>query len=332
MLETQKYKTSPLASEKDEATVESFKSHVETVKNKPQSKKTAGERKSLKNGWVGSGRIEGIWLVGIVVVLMGLISLINYQNKLGILTSPPPPPTLFPTIMPTPRLGKNDIWNIDGMEMVYVPAGEFIMGSKDGDIDEKPVHVVYLDAYWIDKYEVTNEQYADCVETGVCEEPGDTKYYDDANYANHPVVYVDWYQGQDYCQWVGRRLPTEAEWEKAARGTDGRTYPWGENITCSYAQYIGCPGTTLAVGSLSKGASPYGALDMAGNVWEWMSSLYMDYPYDADDGRENLDKSDNRVLRGGSCLISEKEVRSANRFMSNPDLRDILGFRCATSP
>ena len=189
------------------------------------------------------------------------------------------------------------------------------MGSETGDVDEQPIHTVYLDPYYIDKYEVTNGLYEECVAAGACEPPGQvgssnrSNYYDDPAFSQYPVIFVDWDQAKTYCEWRGGSLPTEAQWEKAARGTDGRTYPWGEGIDCDRANYdktisssgeVGCPvevplggiflsykwsapfplamgvivGDTTAVGSYPRGVSPYGAHDMAGNVWEWVSDWY----------------------------------------------------------
>jgi formylglycine-generating enzyme required for sulfatase activity len=182
---------------------------------------------------------------------------------------PPTPTPVPPTETPTPSAPPG---------MLLVPAGEFIMGSSDSDPDaaddEKPQHTVYLDAFYIDETEVTNAQYRACVEAGACNAPADTTDYDHADYAQHPVVYVSWGDADAYCLWAGKRLPAEAEWEKAARGTDGRTYPWGEGIDCDHAQYSECGGRTVPVGSKAKGASLYGALDMAGNVWEWVADWY----------------------------------------------------------
>jgi len=180
------------------------------------------------------------------------------------------------------------VWEKDNSVMVYVPAGEFIMGSDERDGNEQPMHTVYLDAFYIDKTAVTNAQYRKCVEAGACDAPRETTDYDNADYAQHPVVYVNWFQAKAYCEWVGKRLPTEAEWEKAARGTDGRKYPWGntfdgsrlnfcdKNCTLSWKDpsvddgYTG----TAPVGSYPVGASPYGALDMAGNVYAWVADWY----------------------------------------------------------
>ena len=216
--------------------------------------------------------------------------------------------------------------------MVYVPAGEFIMGSDEGDSDEQPVHTVYLDAFYIDRTEVTNAQYRECVEAGACDTPADTRYYDNADYAQHPVIWVSWNDADAYCRWVGKRLPTEAEWEKAARGTDGRTYPWGEGIDCDHAQYGECAGQTVPVGSKSKGVSPYGALDMAGNVWEWVTDWYdSDYyarsPFQDPQGP---DSGDYRVRRGGSWGSYVWYVRTAFRFYYHPSIAgNLVGFRCA---
>ena len=166
------------------------------------------------------------------------------------------------------------------MELVYALTGEFIMGSE-AYADEKPQRTENLDAYRIDRTEVTNAMYAQCVANGACSLPvayhsyTHDSYFDNLTYAGYPVMYVDGSQASAYCQWAGRRLPTEAEWEKAGRGEDGRTYSWGEQIpTCSLANYSGCVGDTQAVGSYPEGASPYGALDMAGNMWEWVADVY----------------------------------------------------------
>jgi len=230
----------------------------------------------------------------------------------------------------------------DGMEMVYVPAGEFSMGSEEGDSDEKPVHVVSLDAYWIDKFEVSNDQYALCVADGTCSRPSSVKsyrrdsYYGNPAYDDYPVVYVNWNQADAYCRWAGGRLPTEAEWEKAARATDERTYPWGDAApTCSLANYAGCVGDTSEVGSYPAGASPYGAMDMAGNVWEWVADWYDSGYY----GKSSLQdptgpaSGSSRVLRGGSWLDAGNSVRSADRDGRNPaDAYYNLGFRCVSPP
>ncbi len=187
---------------------------------------------------------------------------------------------------PMPAAGDTMTRPEDGMVMVHVPAGAFEMGSDDGYDDEKPVHTVYLDAYWIDRTEVTNAQYRRCVQAGECRESacaGDGAY----NGADQPVVCVSWDDAAAYCEWAGGRLPMEAEWEKAARGTDGRAFPWGNEFDCRKGNFDDetelddytvpggpdCDGydRTAPVGSYAAGASPYGALNMAGNVREWVS-------------------------------------------------------------
>ena len=236
--------------------------------------------------------------------------------------------------------------------MVYVPAKEFIMGSSDAQVDialalcneylggcqrgwfsgEQPQHPVSLDAFYIDKTEVTNAQYRACVEAGACDAPSDTIYYDDAKYAQHPVVYVNWYQANAYCRWAGKRLPTEAEWEKAARGTDERTYPWGEGIDCGHAQYGGCGGQTVPVESKLKGVSPYGTLGMAGNAWEWVADWHALGYYDQSPGYNppGPNAGTDRMLRGGSWGDVPHLLRGANRSWYPPGHRsDNVGFRCA---
>jgi eukaryotic-like serine/threonine-protein kinase len=279
------------------------------------------------------------------------------------------PATIGPTYTPTPTetpglgIGSTRISEMDRMEQVYVPAGEFLMGSVDPEAKtieeggraypEIPQHIVYLDSYWIDKYEVTNAQYALCVEAGVCEPPFAfsnytyPKYYDNPEFGDYPVVWVSWYQAREYCEWAGRRLPTEAEWEKAARGTDGQKYPWGEepvdgtranfcdvNCTRTHAYLAmddGYP-DTAPVGSYPAGVSPYGAMDMSGNVWEWTSTLIYPYPYDPDDGREDPDSTWERVWRGGPWSNGIWWMRSSVRYRSVSEYKwYVLGIRCAAS-
>ncbi len=257
------------------------------------------------------------------------------QGIFATLTAQAPAPTDTPAAL---AAGSIKINPVDGAEMVFVPSGEFTMGSgdddPDADSDEKPQHTVYLDAFWIYKTEVTNAQYRKCVEVGACTLPHKTWYYDNPAYADHPVVYVDWYQAKAFCEWAGGRLPTEAEWEKAARGTDGRIYPWGNEWDANKLNSSEAgPGTTTKVGDYPTGASPYGALGMAGNVWEWAGSLYRDYPYNPEDGREDPGAEGIRVLRGGSFNHDERFVRCASRggHYRNSYLGR-YGFRVVLSP
>lgn len=233
----------------------------------------------------------------------------------------------------------------DAAAMVFVPAGEFLRGSDDGESDEKPTRQVYVDAFAIDRTEVTVDAYAACVRAGACSKPSCSS--PDANWGvagrgQHPVNCVDWTQADTYCRWAGKRLPTEAEWEKAARGTDGRTYPWGNQApSCRYAVMNdggkGCgEERTWAVGSKPAGASPYGALDMSGNVWEWVSDGYSSSAYaGAASARNPKGPSSGslRVFRGGSFGVGDAAaLRAAYRLYVAPSYAgDYLGFRCARS-
>jgi formylglycine-generating enzyme required for sulfatase activity len=252
-----------------------------------------------------------------------------------------PPPTWTPVPSPpTSKAGDTQIREGDGAVMVYVPAGEFWMGSDDGLDDEKPRHRVYVDAFWIDRTEVTNAQYRKCVDAGACSLPSKSSswtrdsYYGNPAFDNYPVIYVTWYQAQEYAGWVGGRLPTEAEWEYAARGSDAYAYPWGDNRPDgSLLNYDGSPGDTTEVGSYPDGGSWCGALDMSGNVYEWTSSVHKEYPYDSNDGRESLDSIDTRVLRGGAFYNESRYVRCAFRYRLTPGYGVFdLGFRCVLSP
>jgi formylglycine-generating enzyme required for sulfatase activity len=255
-------------------------------------------------------------------------------------TAAPPiePPTRIPTIPFTPEPGVGDTWISpkDGMVMMFVPAGKFSMGSDSGSDDEKPIHNVTLDSYWIDKTEVTNAMYAKCMQAGECDQPSDSTYFNNSEYADHPIVYVSWNNSQAYCDWRGdgTRLPTEAEWEKAASWDDDkkekRVYPWGDSISCSFANYSGCIGDTAKVGNYPSGASFYGLLDMAGNVWEWVADWYDGYP-----GNTTSNSSfgtQYRVLRGGSWYDVGNYVRSSLRGRNDPAVTvNYFGFRCARS-
>jgi serine/threonine-protein kinase len=271
-------------------------------------------------------------------------------------------PASQPAASETPAETTTRVSAKDQMVEIFIPAGEFIMGSDSPEskqgisggraYPEGPQHTVTLPGYWIDKFEVTNGQYALCVADGACEPPtvnnsySHEHYFDNPDFANYPVIFVNWFKALSYCEWAGRRLPTEAEWEKAARGTDGRLYPWGNDpISGEYANFcdVGCLRThanpayddgypeTAPVGSFPKGASPYGLMDMAGNVWEWTSTIPNPYPYDAADGREEYPGYE-QVWRGGPWSNGVWYQRASTRYRSIPDYRYYnLGFRCASS-
>jgi formylglycine-generating enzyme required for sulfatase activity len=243
-----------------------------------------------------------------------------------------------------------------GIPMVLVPEGEFAMGGSAEDVreacltyvpgicdfmsfgDEEPIHQVYLDAFYIDKFEVTNAQYRTCVEMGSCKEPALNNappeienYYGDSTYDDFPVNWVDWDQAKNYCEWRGAKLPTEAQWEKAARGPDGRTYPWGSDGRDN-------PNSTFWIdegGQFLDDVSPYGSYDMAGNVSEWVADWYLkDYyqnsPYSNPIGP---DGGDYKVVRGGDVTNGYAFYgRTSHRSAYEPfHAFDYLGFRCVVS-
>jgi formylglycine-generating enzyme required for sulfatase activity len=238
-------------------------------------------------------------------------------------------------------LGPVSIIAVKDMPMVYVSGGRFLMGSEKGRRDEKPPHTVYVDSFYIARYPVTNAQYEEFVVATGHRLPS---YWKGETYprgkGHHPVVYISWHDAQAYCEWLSDamgeeiRLPTEAEWEKAARGTEGWEYPWGNEFDKSRcnARESDIGGTT-PVGRYSPlGDSPYGAADMVGNVWEWTSSMHRPYPYEPNDGREDLEAEGNRVLRGGSWLSDQDLARCAVRLGGHPEgMLDLGGFRCAKS-
>jgi formylglycine-generating enzyme required for sulfatase activity len=265
--------------------------------------------------------------------------------------------TLQPTPVPTQTGISTQVAEADGMVQVYVPAGEFIMGSSriadpQAMEEELPQHTVHLDAYWIDRTEVTNAQYALCVsDAGACPEPADRSsltrggYYGNSEYALYPVVYVSWSQAAAYCAWAGRRLPSEAEWEKAARGPEGRIYPWGNIFDGARTNYcdINCVDSwkdnryddgysdTSPVGDFPDGASVYGALDMAGNVYEWVADWYGPYSRSSQVNPRGPDAGLEHIIRGGSWGDDAVHVRAAVRsHIPRADYwTNYIGFRCS---
>ena len=240
----------------------------------------------------------------------------------------------------------------DGAVMVYVPAGEFLMGTSDADIEyykeifplrrisrfdnERPQRTVFLDAFYIDKFEVTNQQYKQFLsETGYT--PKHYLDYEPYNTPNFPAAVLEWEDAVAYANWVGKRLPTEAEWEKAARGTDGRIWPWGDEWDGT--KLSGNDGTglkdgykeTAPIGQFPQGASPYGAHDMAGNLWEWVSDWYDPNYYRTSPPNVNPkgpETGDGHVLKGGGWAENLDFTRCANRLGGNPGSL-LRGFRCA---
>ena len=265
------------------------------------------------------------------------------------------PATEAPTEAPATETPLSPPGNFPLTEQVLIPAGPFLMGSDAGESDAAPARIVTLDVFWIDKTEVTNAQYAAFLNEQGNQVEGGVAWVDFSDeqvllttdglvfrprdgFADHPVVEVSWYGARAYCLRVGRRLPTEAEWEKAARGEDSRTYPWGEDsLTCAAANFWeqpnGCVGRTMPVGSYPAGVSPYGALDMAGNVWEWVEDWYDPAYYSTGPGDNPTGPAngDSRVQRGGSYFDPGQTVRTFHRFRGWPiNLYRNVGFRCAT--
>jgi formylglycine-generating enzyme required for sulfatase activity len=294
-------------------------------------------KKILSKPWVIAAIIFSLIVIG--VSILG-VSIVRGLLESDALTEPL-----------TLGIGSTWVSPVDGMVMMYVPEGEFLMGSEDSDSlagkDEKPQHNVYLDAFWIDQTEVTNAKYKKCVDAGICNTPWRQEswaretYFGDPQYNDYPVIYVSWQDADSYCRWRGDRLPTEAEWEKAARGgLEDKLYPWGDAApvcqvgAANGAMYGTCDDPdTVAVGSY--GANGYGLYDMAGNVSEWVADWYaMDY-YDrsAFSNPQGPTSGDARVLRSGSWQDISRNMRAANRNRRGPDgSYSYYGFRCASSP
>lgn len=258
----------------------------------------------------------------------------------------------------TPQAYTTRISAADGMTQIFVPAGTLHMGGMDvfAENDELPYHDVMMKELWLDQTEVTNGMYTLCVQAGSCLPPrklSSTKrpsYFDNQEFRDYPVIQVTWDDARSYCTWAGRRLPTEAEWERAARGDDMRTYPWGDEPPSElYANFGNLVRDTSRVGTYAAGASPFGALDMAGNVWEWVSDYYdLDYyltaPTADPSGPEEVLGRYQRVIRGGSYQDDPTGIRVSNRgnesgpnplapygstgIQGNSSVK--IGFRCAS--
>jgi len=248
-------------------------------------------------------------------------------------------PTVVPTaeVSPTAEFVNEQVSAVDGMPQVYIPAGIFHMGGMDvrRALNEIPDHDVTLDAFWMDQLEVTNAMYGLCVGAGGCTPPQSFKsqrrpeYFDNPEFKDYPVIYVTWGQATTYCEWAGRRLPTEAEWERAGRGDDFRTFPWGEDkADGTFANFNMLVGDTSRVGSYPAGASPFGVLDMAGNVAEWVYDFYSgDYTNAITLNPVGPLESSSfyRVVRGGSLGDAEINIRVSKRS-------SVLGSILSTVP
>ena len=277
----------------------------------------------------------------VVVVPAGATPVVMSRPTLVIEPELPGAPNAQPTPVDT------RVRAADGKIMLLVPQGDFLMGSSaedaEADSDEQPQHLVFVDAFWIDKTEVTNAQYRHCVEQGGCSPSIEKRslFVDD----QHPVVGVSWAQSQAYCRWAGGRLPTEAEWEKAARGVDGRVFPWGNefdssrlnycdsNCVADWRDFDGDDGYqyTAPAHAYPQGASPYGVLNMSGNVWEWTADWYAPDAYEKAVYRNPVGPAtgQQRVIRGGSWLYSGRNLRVSRRQKELPTYQyENIGFRC----
>lgn len=305
------------------------------------------------NWWLIGGLTLGGLLILTVAVWM-IYPALSAMTRQRITATPEPAPvsTETPVDLPAPPAtptfpATETIDSKDGMVLVPIPAGEFQMGSADR---ASPPHIVYLDDYWIDKTEITNAQYALCVTEGKCTQPARfgsafrPSYYDSPEYADYPVIIVSWEQAAAYCAWTGRHLPTEAQWEKAARGTDERMYPWGNSFDGTLLNYCdaSCQNSwkdlrfedgyieTAPIGEYPRGESPYHVLDMAGNVFEWVADWYGPYSEAKQANPTGPDSGTERIMRGGSWGDDVNQIRVDVRSPINPNnWLDFVGFRCA---
>jgi formylglycine-generating enzyme required for sulfatase activity len=328
--------------------------------------------------------LAGRWGIAAVIAVVGIVALVLALGTRGpdddssVTQMSSPQETEQTTVISTnsnllpPEPGDTQTATVDGMEMVFIPAGSFTMGSTQQTIseaiqncriysdncqtdffeDQFPPHDVNLDSYWIDQTEVTNAMFAAFLNDQGNRAQGGTTWLDasgsrtrihqegdewvvDSGYESHPVTQVSWYGAQAYCQWAGRRLPTEAEWEQAARGVDGRRYPWGNSQpTCQVTNFDECTSDTSPVGAYPQGASPYGVQDLSGNVWEWVADWYGAeyYANSPPNNPQGPVSSDGRVMRGGSWGTSPAFFEATYRVTNTPEDSDnFSGFRCAVS-
>jgi len=300
----------------------------------------------------------------VVLVLISTACQLGGQAQPTAIAVPTAAPTntpiaLNPTAAPSGNQAPGSTrQSVDGMTEVFIPAGAFQMGGFDSEAKdvEKPVHQVTMPSFWFDKFDVTNAMYVGCIAKGGCTPPQATKsqtrsaYFNIPDYNDFPVIYVTWSQAATYCKWAGRHLPTEAEWEYAARGKTVNTYPWGSQPPdSSLANFNYQVGDTTKVGSYPAGASPFGVLDMAGNVAQWTNDYFDPTFYTK--GINNNPQGPgartnffNRVVRGGTFQDGPENIRVSLRASvlgSNPDAKvgsdayfgeysPKIGFRCAS--
>ena len=253
-------------------------------------------------------------------------------------TEIPPTNTPKPSATPQPTVLPAEITDAHGIPMVLVPAGEFVMGSDRDQAAARPAHTVYLDDFYIDVYEVSQTRYKECLAAGGCElTPGTGELLNRPVWDEHPMMDITWYDAQEYCEWRGGSLPTEAQWEKAARGTDERKFPWGnEPVTCERARYGECGWMTAPIGTHPAGASPYGVQDMAGNAWELIYDWYQqDYysvsPAENPTGPE--EPTGYKSERGGAWFYEADLMTAIWRNNLPPTAHYLyVGFRCVIEP
>lgn len=285
-------------------------------------------------------KTTGSLLIGLVIGAVAMTTLDNHGIAEGTGPFPSNDPshtTTAPPYQPPPPSSSAMIGE-DGASMQLILAGNFTMGSLDGNEDELPMHSVYLDSFYLDTYEVTTALYAKFLRNATRAEPARWDEVRPDRDRDRPVIGVHWHDADAYCRHFHKRLPTEAEWEKAARGTDGRSFPWGNdrptnqlanfNKCCSWHSYE----TLATVGSLQAGQSPYGIYNLGGNVREWVADWYDAHYYTHSPSKNPAGPPHGRwkVLRGGSWHSDADNLRAALRYRQDPDLRfNHIGFRCA---
>ncbi len=256
--------------------------------------------------------------------------------------------TLKPVIGPDATVVTMIVWPTDEKEMVFIPGGTLIMGSNQEDINHQPEHQVTVTDFYLDRWPVTNAEYKKFIDDSAHDIPNyDVSWCDTTEYnwdlktrtyplekENHPVVLVSWEDAMAYAAWAGKRLPTEAEWERAARGLNGQRYPWGNDFVIGHCN---CKEVNLhqtsPVGYFSpNGDTAEGVVDMVGNVWEWVNTLFRPFPYNPDDGRESRQATGFRVLRGASWRNDANITHSIARLDGDFRFFSNVGFRCAVSP